>query len=84
MNDETQRQKWHPITWVVIAIGSLAVLLAIAIPSFVNWRNEVGRQACIDNMRMTTPDKTQGSAAGQLKEENTKETNANHPSERIR
>jgi len=63
MNDEKQDQKWHPITGVVIVLGMLGVLLAIAIPSFVRVRNTSCQQACINNLRMIDSGKEQAARA---------------------
>ena len=59
MNEPQTKRKWHPITWVVIAIGILATLLAIAIPSFVRSRNTAAQRACIENLRMIDAGKEQ-------------------------
>jgi type II secretory pathway pseudopilin PulG len=60
MNDSQDRHNWHPITWLVIVIGILAVLIAIALPSFVKSRNTAAQRACIENLKKIDSGQDQG------------------------
>ena len=97
MNDSQDRHHWHPITWLVIVIGILAVLVAIALPSFVQSRNTAAQRACIENLRkiekMTEiqqpqiefdPVRIVSGRSALLPEYRTETTNANNEVEAIR
>jgi type II secretory pathway pseudopilin PulG len=97
MNDSKDSQNRHTITWLVVAIVVLAVLLAIALPSFVQSRNTAAQRACIENLRqikkMTEAEQPQiafdpvemvRGRSALLPEYRTEATNANNEVEAIR
>lgn len=59
MNFPEDRSKWHPITWVIIVIGILAVLVAIGLPGFIKYRESAAQRACIRNLQMIEAGKQQ-------------------------
>jgi len=84
MNEEKENQKWDPITWVVIIIGIIGVLLAIAIPSFVKARNTAAQQACINNLRIINAGREQAVKAYSTETEKKLKEDANKGMEHTR
>ena len=50
MNERT-KQKWHTVTWTFIIVGTIGLLLAIAIPSFVKSKDFISQPSCINILR---------------------------------